>query len=227
MSKWKKVPYPAQTWLENHNKIEVEAAFKEEAVGMVVVVGGNLKEISRVEEHPEFDTTIKNDPIKLLEVIKVLMHDPVCAQYPMISMTDALTRLINAKQAENEGLKTDTDKKNYKDEAFEAWMAYLLIRGSDQNKYGSLTKNFISQYSLGNDQYPRTITMATDVLSNHRLDPKFFENQKRHREQHQQQHQYKSDGEITGVASFAQKDKDVTCFICGKAGHRSPNLRIK
>ncbi|MGC9294926.1 MAG: hypothetical protein ACP5E8_06590 [Thermoplasmata archaeon] len=57
---------------------------------------------SRVEEHPEFDTTIKNDPIKLLEVIKVLMHDPVRAQYPMISMTDALTRLINAKQAENE-----------------------------------------------------------------------------------------------------------------------------
>ncbi|MGC8553840.1 MAG: hypothetical protein ACP5O7_13425, partial [Phycisphaerae bacterium] len=120
---------------------------------------------SRVEEHPEFDTTIKNDPIKLLEVIKVLMHDPVHAQYPMISMTDALTRLINDKQAENEplldyikrfkqlrdvavrhmgsemlhkfrefqveskDLKTDLDKKNYKDEAFEAWMAYLLIRG--------------------------------------------------------------------------------------------------
>ncbi|MGC9211839.1 MAG: hypothetical protein ACP5FU_06805, partial [Nitrososphaeria archaeon] len=54
---------------------------------------------SRVEEHPEFHTTIKNDPIKLFEVIKVLMHDPVRAQYPMISMTDALTRLINAKQA--------------------------------------------------------------------------------------------------------------------------------
>ncbi|MGC8563218.1 MAG: hypothetical protein ACP5NO_08560 [Thermoplasmata archaeon] len=44
MSKWQKVPYPAQTWLENHNKIEVEAAFKEEAVGMVVEVEGNLKE---------------------------------------------------------------------------------------------------------------------------------------------------------------------------------------
>ncbi|MGC8546006.1 MAG: hypothetical protein ACP5NR_08720, partial [Athalassotoga sp.] len=144
-----------------------------------------------------------------LEVIKVLMHDPVRAQYPMISMTDALTRLINAKQAENEplldyikrfkqlrdvavshmgsemlhkfcefqvefkDLKTDLDKKSYKDEAFEAWMAYLLIRGSNQNKYGSLTKNFISQYSLGNDQYPRTITMATDVLLNHQLDPFF------------------------------------------------------
>ncbi|MGC9205418.1 MAG: hypothetical protein ACP5FN_04070, partial [Candidatus Micrarchaeia archaeon] len=59
---------------------------------------------SRAEEQPELDAIIKNDPIKMLEVIKVLMHDPVCAQYPMISMTDALTRLINAKLASNEPL---------------------------------------------------------------------------------------------------------------------------
>ncbi len=31
---------------------------------------------ARVEAHPEFDD-IKNDPIKLLEVIKVLTHDTV------------------------------------------------------------------------------------------------------------------------------------------------------
>ncbi|MGC9161896.1 hypothetical protein, partial [Acidithiobacillus sp.] len=121
-----------------------------------------------------------------MEVIKVLMHDPVCSQYPLISMTDALTRLVNAKQTdyikrfkqlrdvavshmgtemlhkfcefqvEFKDLETDPGKKNYKDKVFEAWMAYLLIRGSDQSKYGLLTKNFISQYSLGNDQYPRT-----------------------------------------------------------------------
>ena len=43
----------------------------------------------RVEEHPYFDTKIKNDPIALLEAIKMLMHDPVRAQYPLVSMTDA------------------------------------------------------------------------------------------------------------------------------------------
>ena len=59
---------------------------------------------SRVEEHPEFETKIENNPIELLEVIKVLMHDPVRAQYPMISMTEALTRLMNTKQANNEQL---------------------------------------------------------------------------------------------------------------------------
>ena len=38
---------------------------------------------SRVKEHPDFDTKIENDPIVLLESIKVLMHDPIRAQYPM------------------------------------------------------------------------------------------------------------------------------------------------
>ena len=60
-----------------------------------------------------------------------------------------------------------------KEEAYDAWMAYLLLRGSDQNKYGMLMKGFVSQYSLGNDQYPKTIQTATDVLSNHKFDAIF------------------------------------------------------
>ena len=59
---------------------------------------------SRVETHPDFDNKIKNDPIALLEVIKILMHDTVRAQYPMVSMTEALTRLVNVKQFDNEPL---------------------------------------------------------------------------------------------------------------------------
>ena len=59
---------------------------------------------SRIEEHPDFESKIDNDPIALLEAIKTLMHDPVRAQYPMASMTDALTRLINVKQMDNEPL---------------------------------------------------------------------------------------------------------------------------
>jgi hypothetical protein len=57
---------------------------------------------SRVEEHPEFEKKIENDPIALLDSIKMLMHDPIRAQYPMASMTEALTRLVNTKQLDNE-----------------------------------------------------------------------------------------------------------------------------
>ena len=173
---------------------------------------------SHVKEHPEFAKSIEHDPIKLLEAIQVLMHDPIHAQYPVISMTEALARLVNVKQAENESLldyvnrfkqlrdvavshmgtellykfceyqenyksQNDQGKLEWKTKSFEMWMSYLLIRGSDQSKYGSLTKNFTQQFSLGNDQYPKTMETAVDVLSNHRFDQKFIDNQQRQREQ--------------------------------------------
>jgi hypothetical protein len=146
---------------------------------------------SRIEEHPDYNL-FKNDPIAVLEAIKTLMHDPVRAQYLMGSMTDALGRLVNAKQQDNESLieyvkrfkqlrdvvksqmgnqlltefieehlptYTTADAAEQvlmKTNAYPKWMAYyLLIRGSDQTKYGSLTKGFVSQYSLGNNQYPK------------------------------------------------------------------------
>ncbi|MGC8553782.1 MAG: hypothetical protein ACP5O7_13115, partial [Phycisphaerae bacterium] len=201
---------------------------------------------SRVEAHPDFEKEIENDPIKLLEVIKVLMHDPICAQYPLISMANALSQLVNLKQGHDEGLleyikcfkhardvavshmgtdlldqfaeyqeefkglTTDSDKKKFKDEFFEAWMAYLVIRGSDQSKYWSPTANFVKQYYLGNDQYPRTIEMATDVLSQHRFDSKFYENQKKH---HVYKQNEKAVEDGVGATSFAQKNKKGSCLF--------------
>jgi hypothetical protein len=37
----------------------------------------------------------------------------------------------------------------------------------------------ISQFSMGNDQYPKTITSATDILSNHRHDTWGNQNKKK------------------------------------------------
>ena len=96
-------------------------------------------------------------------------------------------------------------------------MAYLLICGSDQSKYGSITKGFVSQYSLGNDQYPKTIQMATNVLSNHKIDAKYYENQKRNKECNTNQQEEEA---TPAATSFAQKDD--MCYVCGKPGHTKP-----
>jgi hypothetical protein len=129
---------------------------------------------NRIEEHPDYENTIQDDPIELLEKFKVLMHDPIRAKYPFASLTEALIKLMNIKQLEYEGLldyvkrfkqfrditkshvgtdildtfvqntrdyqdEQDIDKqKIMKADAFNKWMAYLLIRNSDQAKYGSL-----------------------------------------------------------------------------------------
>ena len=37
---------------------------------------------SRIEAHAEFESGIQDNPIRLLEVIRVLMHDTVRGQYP-------------------------------------------------------------------------------------------------------------------------------------------------
>jgi hypothetical protein len=55
----------------------------------------------RIDTHPDFDTKIYNNPIELLVVIKVLMYDTICAQNPMVVMTETIGRLINIKQQED------------------------------------------------------------------------------------------------------------------------------
>ena len=63
-----------------------------------------------------------------------------------------------------------TKQRAMKDEAFEEWTAFMLVKNSDYTKYGSVSKGFISQYSMGNDHYPKTLERATDILSCHRFD---------------------------------------------------------
>ena len=56
-----------------------------------------------------------------------------------------------------------------KKDAFEKWMAFILIEGSYQSKYVTLLKGFVSLFYFGNDQHPKTITTLTYVLSNNML----------------------------------------------------------
>ena len=209
----------------------------------------------RVEEHPDYESKIRNDPIELLKAIKVLMHDPVRARYPFASLVESLERLINMKQGENEGLidytkrykqardvfKSHTESdifdkfmehtKEYKDGdaekkeqlkkgAFEQFNAYLYIRNADQAKYGSLTSGWRSQFSMGNDQYPRNLSSATDILSNHR-----FDNSREHQRRQGNQRNYQQNSANNSVTptetSFAQAN-ERTCYCCGERGHIAP-----
>jgi hypothetical protein len=59
---------------------------------------------NRIEEHPDYESKIQDDPIELLEKIKVPMHDPIRTKYPFASLTEALIKLMNIKQLEHKGL---------------------------------------------------------------------------------------------------------------------------
>jgi hypothetical protein len=123
-----------------------------------------------------------------------------------------------------------TLKQEMKDGAFNRWMAYLLIRNSDQAKYGSLSNGLVSQFSMQNNQYPKTCTTATDILSNHRFDNRGNSTKKKWNNRPKKDKDENSAGKTTNdtnATSFAQGGKDKTCYCCGKAGHLSPEYPDK
>ena len=159
---------------------------------------------SCLEEHPDFEITIRDDPIELLKTINILMHDTVRAKYPYTSLDDVMMRLFNLRQQEHEHLtdyvkrfkqskdvvkahmgskwleqfvehtdeyqkETDTKQQSeLKDQSFERYMTFVLLRNSDPAKYRSLMNVLISQYSMENDQYPKSITTTIDIFANHK-----------------------------------------------------------
>jgi hypothetical protein len=52
------------------------------------------------------------------------------------------------------------------------WTAYMLMKNSDQGKYGSLMTSLTTQFSMGTNQYPKDVMAAVDILTNHRFDRK-------------------------------------------------------
>ena len=50
---------------------------------------------SQIEDHPDFESTIRDNPIELLKTIRILMHDTVRARYPYASLFYSMIRLLN------------------------------------------------------------------------------------------------------------------------------------
>ena len=254
----------------------------------------------RLGEHPDWKTKIEDDPLYLLETIMSCMHDPVRAQYQLVTPTDFITTLLTCKQGTypNEESLLDWSKRfkqnleltgpyigkaaldhyvetlpaytaaaykpSTKEEAafepmkhkfqwketaeqkliklnnWKAFEAYLFIQGCDQSKYGSFTKNLQAQYSLNNDQYPKTLTAAVDALNQHRYDPKYFESKKKDRERRNNNNNRNTPSSDNSMpsqqTSFAQTTRatqrnsnqpptnavtTAICHCCGESGHIS------
>jgi hypothetical protein len=83
---------------------------------------------------------------------------------------------------------------------------------------------------LGNDEYPRTITKANNVLSNHKFNivPTQANSTSKKIDGNKSSKKDKDDedkGEDEINLSFAQMEGK--CYCCGKPGHKSPTCRHK
>ena len=116
----------------------------------------------------------------------------------------------------------DEKVKKCQQKAFKQYLAYVYLMNADRNKYGSILTGLITQQSLGNDQYPKTIAESNNVLSNHKFDSPTKTGTTRQTEPKGDQ---KSKEEDEFPLSFAQMEGK--CYCCGKAGHKSPACRFR
>jgi hypothetical protein len=103
-------------------------------------------------------------------------------------------------------------------------MALLYMENADQNKYGSVIKGLMDQFSLNQDQYPKTINHATNVLSNHKFNEKFYENRKKNQDEKKTKDDQEGRDPPKEI-NFAQLKG--TCYCCGKKGHHNPKCPEK
>jgi hypothetical protein len=127
----------------------------------------------------------------------------------------------NTKQYADE---TNTDKQ---DEmlrgSYAQWTAYMLMKTSNQGKYGSLMMSLTTQFSMGTYQYPKDVMAAVDILTNHRFDKK---EPKNNNKRNRNRNNNNTALTITTQSSFNQEAlKKATCYCCRKKGHYSNNVR--
>ena len=88
---------------------------------------------------------------------------------------------------------TGNNRRDIKMACFNEWTAYLLITNSEQSKYASLTNGLASQYSMKNNQYPKSILSTTDIMKNHGHDDEGKQKDK-YKGTHKHKHKDKEEG---------------------------------
>ena len=140
-----------------------------------------------------------------------------------------------ASQVQRTSVLTSNAKQTMKliDKAYEQLLAFIYLDNADKKKYGSLLNALSQQQSLKNDQYPKSMTAANQVLANHRHD-----NAKDKKEAAKKQSEKdKGPGKGSGKdhqnpnvspleLSFAQMLKGC-CHICGLEGHWANTCKKK
>ena len=138
-----------------------------------------------------------------------------------------LTKVIEAMPGYDESIVSTRDK--CRKDTYERFLAYMYLSNADKAKYGSILQGLNTQQSLHNDQYPKTVVDANNVLSNHKFDN--YKSQARPSRKDKDKsdknsNDDKEDKEEQEVPmSFAQLEG--RCYCCGKPGHRSPDCREK
>jgi hypothetical protein len=96
----------------------------------------------------------------------------------------------------------------------------MLMKNSNQGKYGSLMNCLTAQFSMGTNQYPEDVLKAVDILTNHKFD-KIEPKNNSDNPKNKNRNDNDTALTITMQSSFNQEvAKNAQCYCCGnKKGH--------
>lgn len=118
---------------------------------------------------------------------------------------------------------SEAKRKEKVDEKWEEHYSLVFLVNSDRKKYGSLIQLMSSQFSMGQDQYPKTFKAMKQALQNHQHDNRTeakSESKKDKKEQKTETNRAdKPSPEVSPDYSFAQLEG--SCYVCGKPSHKA------
>ena len=170
-------------------------------------------------------TQKSGDPESLLEYVKRFKHErDVVKQMLGDRFLDTFVESTAVyKDLPNNNQRAAAQKK-LKEEAFAAFASLLLLKGADSDRYAGLLKHLNLQYSLGQDQFPKTLSEAVDALERHKPDQSYYDKLNRQREKSRKDKDKSKDRErpSPNETSFAQQQKQsIFCYCCGSKAHKS------
>ena len=223
--------------------------------------------VQKLETRTDWATSIKNNPINLLNAIEEHSLTYKENKYEASIVIDSLESFIKTKQRDDEDLVDFTRRFKSARDVMESHMgspmvcvkmlesdpafvkgttsshsicrdnaaakiySLLFLRNVDQLKYGSVLKGLEAQFSLGQDQYPKTLVGAIGVLSDHPFDQGYAEARRKKKEKERTKKDRNTSNKKEEEAgtpeemTFAQLEG--ACYCCGKKGHKSPQCKKK
>ena len=119
--------------------------------------------------------------------------------------------------------KTAEQRKVIEDEAMEKHMAYLTINRSNKDICERLKDNMKEQHSLGQEQYPKTLARAMEILNQNYKSPRKHRNNDDNNDRNNNSNQDNNnanDGNNNEDARLFAQMENRRCFKCGRANCR-------
>ena len=122
----------------------------------------------------------------------------------------------------------ETELSNYKDLKEQAWeqvCAYKFLKNANKQKYGQILEHLRERKSIGKDEFPNTLIKAINIFIYYNVQNKNTETNNIANKSINDNANDTRDEEI--MPKFTFMTLEYKCFVCGKAGYKSPQCRYR